>query len=140
MAEANVCWFAIVFALALVFGIGLLLGRLSERLSRIAQSGIAHRKEQGPEAEFISMNCQHKDPPKDLPAVDLDMELRRQDGEEFVFYVSKSGTNVHLSAQCKGLNGSNPETRTLCKFCKKQGVPEKHGSAKTKNSIRGKDE
>ena len=140
MAEAIVCWFAIVFALALVFGIGLLLGRLSERLSRIAQSGIAHRKEQGPEDEFIRMNCQHNDPMKDLQAGDIDIEFWRQNGEERLFYVSKGGGKVHLSARCRGLNGSAPEMRTLCKFCKQQGIPERHGSAKKKNSTRGKED
>ena len=45
-------------------------------------------------------------------------------GEEVVFFMTKSGTKVHLSAHCHGLRNADPQflmKRDLCKFCRKLG-------------------
>ena len=44
--------------------------------------------------------------------------------EEVVFFTTKSGTKVHMSAHCHGLRNADPQflmKRDLCKFCRKLG-------------------
>ena len=52
----------------------------------------------------------------------LENDLTRE--EEVVFFTTKSGTKVHMSAHCHGLRNADPQflmKRDLCKLCRKLG-------------------
>ena len=98
----NVCCPMIALTLLIVFFLGYVFGRW-------------FRIDSGKGSWDGSGGCQHRNEVFDN---DLDRE------GEVVFFMTRSGTKVHVSAKCHGLRNADPQfliRKDLCKFCRRHG-------------------
>ena len=96
------CPMMIALTLLIVFFLGYVFGRW-------------FRIDSGKGSWDGSGGCQHRNEVFDN---DLDRE------GEVVFFMTRSGTKVHVSAKCHGLRNADPQfliRKDLCKFCRKHG-------------------
>ena len=110
----TLCWPMMTLLLTIAFSCGCLLGKLlkCEGSLPFERNG-QHGGERSLWVERMKMNSGQ---------------------DEVTFFLSKSGTKVHLDAQCPKLNGAHPLTLTdkkLCKYCMKHAKFHKNEERKS---------